>query len=386
MTPALVLLVLAAAAVGAIWLGYPALMFAWARLRPRANVPTLPADRAEWPHVTAILATRDAAEIVRARVANLVDTDWPADRLDVIVTLDADGAASTPAELAGTFSRADGTPATNVQVIVGDAPGGKACALEAAVRVARGELLLMADSRQRFERDTLPTLAAALGDPRFGAASGALTLGGDGRSPVHRYWALEKRLRHAEAIVHSSIGVTGAVYAMRRALWPGLPSGTLLDDVYVPMALVLAGHRVGFVPEAIATDVRAFDAAAEQGRKARTLTGVLQLCRLLPDVLSPARNPVWGRFVAHKLLRLATPLFALLGVLGGAWLLLALLLRHPAPTALALAIGLAVVLVVPPLRRLALAVARWGLAMQLATVKGVLNGVRGRWAVWSQTR
>ncbi|MCU0649918.1 MAG: glycosyltransferase [Gemmatimonadaceae bacterium] len=383
MIAAALLFALSIVAIGAIWLGYPALMLLWAGVRSRANVPHLPPFRAAWPRVTAVLATRESPAVVRARVANLLDTEWPADALDVIVTIDAEAAACAPADLEGTFVRADGSAADNVRVIVGDGPGGKACALNAAVRIARGDLLLMADSRQRFERDTLPKLAAALGDARFGAASGALTLGGDGRSPVHRYWALEKRLRHAESLVHSSVGVTGAVYALRRALWPTLPAGTILDDVYVPMALVLAGHRIAFVPDAIATDVRDFDASAEQGRKARTLTGVLQLCRLLPDVLSPARNPIWGRFIAHKLLRLTTPLWAVLGAVSGAWLVAALLLEYPRPTLLALGVAALVLVLVPPLRRLTLGVLRWGLAMQVATVKGVLNGARGRWAVWT---
>ena len=383
MIAAALLLALSVIAIGAIWLGYPALMLLWARVRPQPVMSQLPTEVASWPQITAVLATRDAAPIIRARVANLLDTDWPAERLDVVVTLDAEGSACTPADLEGTFARSDGTPAANVRVVNGDAPGGKACALNAAVRVARGTLLVMADSRQRFERDTISQLAAALQDHRFGAASGALTLGGDGRSPVHRYWALEKQLRYAESLVHSSIGVTGAVYAVRRALWPTLPPGTILDDVYVPMALVLAGHRIAFVPDAVATDVRDFDATAEQGRKARTLTGVVQLCRLLPDVLSLSRNPVWARFVAHKLLRLTTPVWALLGAVSGTWLLMLLLQQFPVATLTVLGVALAIVMLVPPLRRLTLAVMRWGVAMQVATVKGVLNGVRGRWAVWS---
>jgi cellulose synthase/poly-beta-1,6-N-acetylglucosamine synthase-like glycosyltransferase len=320
--------------------------------------------------------------VIAHRVANLLDTTWPAHRLEVLVALDAEGAQTTPEALDALLqplARAH----TPIRVLVGDAPGGKACALNAAVREATGDLLLLADSRQHFEPDTLPQLAAALGDSTIGAASGALTLGGDARSPVHRYWAMEKRLRHDEARLHSAIGVTGAVYATRRALWPVIPAGTLLDDVYLPMALVLQGHRIAFVPEARATDVRAFDARAEQGRKARTLTGVLQLCRLLPDVLSPSRNPVWAQFVVHKLLRLATPVLATCSALGGLLLLLEALRRWPSPTMGVLGALLAVVLLVPQARRLAVALLRWGWAMQVAVLTALVNGARGRWRVWS---
>jgi cellulose synthase/poly-beta-1,6-N-acetylglucosamine synthase-like glycosyltransferase len=385
-TSALLLLSLSILAVVAIWLGYPALMLAFARLVPRANRPSFPSDTSAWPRMTVVLATRESSDVIHARVHNLLESVYPADRFDVIVTLDAAGAACTPEQLQGTFTHADGRPADNVRVIVGDLPGGKACSLNAAVRLAAGDVLLMVDSKQYFTPDTAKLLAAALGDERFGAVSGALTLGGNGRSPMHIYWALEKRLRHAESMVHSAIGVTGAVYVVRRALWPELPIGTILDDVYVPMALVLQGHRVGFRPDAHAYDVRTFSASAELTRKVRTLTGVFQVCRLLPGILVPWRNPVWGQFVAHKLLRLATPLFLLTGVVAGCWWLVALLRERPTITLAGLGITTTVVLLVSPLRTVVLGVVRWTAAMQFAVVKGVLNGVRGRWAVWSRSR
>lgn len=382
------LLILAASivAVVGIWLGYPALMLLMARVVSRANRPSLPHDTSAWPRITAVLATRESSEVIHARVHNLLASAYPADRFDVIVTLDAAGSACTPEQLRGTFTHADGRVADNVQVIMGDLPGGKACSLNAAVRLATGDVLLMADSKQHFPPDTAKRLASALGDERFGAVSGALTLGGDERSPMHIYWALEKRLRNAEAVVHSAIGVTGAVYAVRRALWPVLPSSTILDDVYVPMMLVLRGHRVGFEPDAHAYDVRDFGASAELKRKARTLTGVLQLCQLLPGILVPWRNPVWVQFVTHKLLRLTTPLFLLTGVTAGLWLLVELLRTWPVVTLSVLGAATAVVLWVEPLRRLLVGVLRWSVAMQLAVVKGVLNGVRGRWSVWSRSR
>ena len=92
---------------------------------------------------------------------------------------------------------------------------------------------------------------------------------------------------YTEARIHSAIGVTGAIYAMRRELWAALPQGLILDDLYAPMQVVLRGYRVGFCDAAIATDARRFTPKDEYRRKARTLTGVLQLCAWLPSVLSP---------------------------------------------------------------------------------------------------
>jgi cellulose synthase/poly-beta-1,6-N-acetylglucosamine synthase-like glycosyltransferase len=359
-------------AIALIWFGYPALTWLAARLvgRPMRPVHNPASSRT----VSVILATRDAADTVLARVANLYETGHPASRLDVIVALDAHGALSAPEELTAADPR--------LRVVRGDEPGGKAAALNAGVRAATGEILVMADAQQRFDARTIPELVAALEDERFGAVSGALTLGGDGASPVHWYWALEKWLRYNEARLHSSVGVTGAVYATRRALWPVIPTGALLDDVYVPMSLVLRGHRVGFSYAARAWDVRAFDAQGERVRKTRTLTGVLQLRHLLPGLMSPARNPIWAQFVAHKLLRLATPMLVSTFVVAFVGLALITLAIASTATRLSTIVLLVLPLLIPDVRKGISKATRWFMAMQRATVLGTWNGIRGRWQIW----
>lgn len=375
--PALLALASLAALI-AIWLGYPLLVWAASRIFPaQAFAGSVQPNRS----VSVILATRDNANVVRRRIENLLDTDHPPHLLQVVVALDAQGAQSSLQELRGIDAR--------VRVVAGDSPGGKAAALNAGVRVATGELLVLADAQQRYDKRTIPELVAALSDGRFGAVSGALELGGHDqrrRSPVDLYWAMEKWLRYNESRVHSSVGVTGAVYATRRALWPVVPSNTLLDDVYVPMSLVLAGHRVGFTYAARAIDVRTFDSANEGVRKTRTLTGVMQLRQLLPDIMSLRRNPICLQFVAHKLLRLLTPLLAAIFALSVFVVVVQFTVQASAIQRWVMLGMMAVLLVLPPTRRRIFALVRWGVSLQVATTRALVNGVSGRWSVWSKTR
>ncbi len=367
----LTLAVASFATLAAIWLGYPAVIALVALLRPRrSGVAHDPA-----PTVTAVLATRDDADAVGQRVADLLAGEYPGDRLEVIVARDATATAVLP-------PFAD----PRVRIVAGDPPGGKAATLNAGVRAARGDLLVFADAHQRFSPDAIPALVRALGDARVGAASGMLDTAtrGASLSVSDVYWLYERRLRQAEARVHSSVGVTGAIYAMRRALWAPLPSGLILDDLYVPMRLVLAGHRVDFVAEARAVDTRRFKAEQEYRRKVRTLTGVLQLCAWLPGVLVPWRNPVWAQFICHKLLRLLSPYLLLLGLLGAAGAAVPLL-RGGVPLAAALGLAGAVLVglaVSAALRRRVLGQLAWGVGLQRAIVVATYNGLRGRWDVW----
>jgi cellulose synthase/poly-beta-1,6-N-acetylglucosamine synthase-like glycosyltransferase len=360
------------ALLAAIWIGYPVVVRLIAlAVRPREH---------RWsglrPTVSVIIATREGAEAIQRRVDDILRGSYPKDRLDVVVGSDARGGAD-PATV----------PVSGpVRVVRGDEPGAKAATLNAAVRVATGEILVFTDIAQSFAPDTITRLVDALADPRLGAVSGQLETGVSARalSPNELYWRLERWLRRNEARLHSAVGVTGAVYAMRRALYAPLPAGLILDDLYVPMRLVLRGHRVGFSETATALDERRFAVEKEYDRKVRTLTGVIQLCAWLPAVLVPIRNPIWLQFVFHKLLRFLTPyvfavfVFASIGAIAMAVPRGAVLGAGAALGALAIA----AVLVLAASRRARSAV-RAGLLMQAALVKATMNGLRGRWDVWT---
>lgn len=349
-----------------IWVGYPVIvqLLAWVVPRPRA------APSGALPRVTFVLATRSGSDEYLRRIANAFETDYPAELLDAVVGLDAAVTGNTGGGERLTVAR-------------GDEPGGKATALNAAVRAARGEILVFSDVAQVFERSTIPRLVEELRrDPGLGAVSGLLDVGRGGSGGLMTlYWKWERWLRRNEALLHSTVGVTGAVYAMRRGCWRPLPAGLILDDVYGPMRIVLDGSRVGFRADAIATDERTFDVQQEFRRKVRTLTGVIQLCAWLPATLVPFRNPIWLQFVFHKLLRLATPYLVLVLLVASA---IGVVTRAPREAAVGISALLPVgVLVILASRKLR-STLRMGLAMQLAVVRATVNGVRGNWDVWTR--
>jgi poly-beta-1,6-N-acetyl-D-glucosamine synthase len=375
----------AAALLALAWLLYPGAVVLLARLvrRPpnaRTDDPRADDPRA-LPSITCVLATRDEPAIVLERVTDFLASDYPADRISVVVGVDAAAAGL----LEALRTAGDALTDPRVRVVAGDAPGGKCPALNAAAREATGELLVFSDARQRFAPDTIRRLVGHLqSDERVGVTSGRLLLPRDEKSGVFRhYLRYELAIRSAESRLHSAVGVSGSVYALRRALWTPLPAGLILDDLYVPMRLVLAGWRVGFVDDALAFETRQVAAAQEYRRKVRTLTGNFQLCAWLPGILVPVRNPIWIQFVCHKLLRLLTPWCVAAVAAGVAWWALQAagdgarwLLVAAAAGALWLALGPD-----PITRKLRGAAVQFGV-LTAAIVAATANGVRGRWDVW----
>jgi len=185
--------------------------------------------------------------------------------------------------------------------------------LNDAFAIARGEVVVFTDARQKIESGALRLLAQCLADPQVGCASGELMLGdpasGEAVRGVGLYWRVEKNIREMESASGSVVGATGALYAVKRNLLVAVPTGTVLDDVYIPMHVVRQGFRVIFVSSARAWDIADQGTDHEFARKVRTLSGNYQLVQLAPWLLSSS-NPLLFEFISHKLFRLFAP-FAL---------------------------------------------------------------------------
>ncbi|HZZ77495.1 MAG TPA: glycosyltransferase [Gemmataceae bacterium] len=224
---------------------------------------------------------------------------------------------------ASTDRSADIAREAGVRVIEMPTKSGKAAALNAAAALAQHEFLVFADARQRWADDAMARLIENFADPTIGAVSGDLMLESAPGvlAGVGLYWRFEKWLRKQESRLGSQVGVTGAISAVRRNLFVSIPPGTLLDDVYWPMHVVLQGHRVIHDERAKAYDRLPDKPKDEFRRKVRTLAGNFQLLTLLPvSALLPWSNRVWWQWISHKLMRLIVP-WALLGMFVSSFLL-----------------------------------------------------------------
>jgi cellulose synthase/poly-beta-1,6-N-acetylglucosamine synthase-like glycosyltransferase len=308
--------------VAYVYFGYPVVLGAWAaiagRLKPaRTTSPSwgggLQPAQEELPSISVVIAARDEARRLPARIENILASDYPRDRLQIIVA--SDGSTDNTAEALA--------PYIGRITVLALPPSGKAGALNAAIERAEHSMLVFADARQRFAPDAIRRLVSHFADPAIGAVSGELMIDGGASTigdGVGAYWSYEKWLRRHEAIVGSTLGVTGCIYAMRRSLWRPLPADTILDDVMAPMRVVLAGSRVIFDAEARAYDEAAKDASAELRRKSRTLAGNYQLLAREPRLLVPIVNPVWVQFMSHKVGRLVVPYALVVTLVASAWL------------------------------------------------------------------
>lgn len=293
---------IALALLAYVYVGYP--LLAWMRAAVHAeSVSRSPSE----PFVTVIVVAYNEAERIERRILNLLSLDYPRAKLEIVIA--SDGSTDD------TVARAQHFESDGIRVVAFDGRRGKAAVLNDVVPTARGQIVVLGDARQRFESGILRKLVADFGDSTVGAVSGELVIRsranesgstiGEGAS---FYWRYEKFIRRNESRAHSTVGATGAVYAIRRKLFEPIPDDTLLDDVLIPMRIISRGYRVLFEPGARAYDLAVASPRQEFVRKVRTIAGTFQLFARERWLFNPFRNRVWFATLSHKALRLLTPL------------------------------------------------------------------------------
>ena len=288
--------------------GYPIVLFIWSRLFPMSvdkkyMVP--------FPMVSVVIAARNEEKYIADKIKNLSQQDYPVDKFEIIII--SDGSTDRTLEiLADLRKRFEETPKQPVlRLIKVKENKGKPNALNLGVHAATGDFIVFTDARQKFTPTAIKELLANFSDEKVGSVSGELVFVKDMNSPVETemcfYWNLEKKVRRMESTIHSVPGATGAIYAIRKELYTPVPKETLLDDVYIPMNIVLKGYRSIFEANALAFDSYSKSFSQEKRRKVRTLAGNYQLLTLMPRLLNPLQNRIFFRYLSHKVFRLLIP-------------------------------------------------------------------------------
>jgi cellulose synthase/poly-beta-1,6-N-acetylglucosamine synthase-like glycosyltransferase len=310
-----------------VYRGYLQLLQLLVRLRRPAPPPR--AAPASSPDLTVLLTVHNEASLIGARLADLLDQDYPRSRLEILVASDG----STDA----TEAIVEAYPATSiVRLFRTGGRLGKSATQNAAVAAARGAIIVLTDAEARFDRYFLREIAAPFADPAVGCVTGRLELlarpGAIARGQGY-YWRYETRLRELESRLGILAVASGQAMAVRRRLFEPLPPH-VGDDCMIPLDVALAGYRVVHCESALAYDAMAHEPEAELGARIRMTLRNWTGTWLRPRLLNPLRHPgyAWALW-SHKLLRWLGPLFLIALTLSALWLA-----RRPLYVPLAIAV------------------------------------------------
>jgi cellulose synthase/poly-beta-1,6-N-acetylglucosamine synthase-like glycosyltransferase len=267
---------------------FPLLQLTRGLLRRRA-----PALADFTPHVSMVICAHNEAESIGEKIENVLSLDYPPEQLDVVIA--SDGSDDGTEEIVGRYA------GRRVQLLSLPRQG-KIPALNTAVRAAGGEILVFSDANSLYAPDAIRALLRPFADPRV-------------------YWDFDRKLKEWQSRAGSVTSATGAIYAIRRALFSPVPS-SVTDDFWVSTGVIDRGYRLVFAPNAIAYERPAASSGVEFQRKVRVITRGLRGVLLRRRLLNPFRHGFYAlQLFSHKVLRrlVVLPLLVLLATTPWLW-------------------------------------------------------------------
>jgi cellulose synthase/poly-beta-1,6-N-acetylglucosamine synthase-like glycosyltransferase len=240
--------------VAAVYVGYPLLVLVLAALSPRS--PRDPAARdPEAPDVALVIPAHDEAEIIEAKVRNVLAIDYPRRRLRVAVISDG-SSDDTCARVRTLFAGLGPEDRERVVLVERRERSGKSRALSEEVPKLDAEILVFTDANAFFRPDAIRKLVEPFSDPRVGLVCGRLRYvpdAGSFMSDEELYWRYEDVIKTAEGRAGRLLVGNGSIYALRARLFQPIP-GSVADDFAMPLLVAASGHRLVYAPDAVAEE------------------------------------------------------------------------------------------------------------------------------------
>jgi cellulose synthase/poly-beta-1,6-N-acetylglucosamine synthase-like glycosyltransferase len=270
---------------------YPAVVWAIARVGQR---PVVKGDVE--PTVTLVVAAYNEEASIARRIQNLLELDYPRDKLELVVS--SDHSSDRTEEIALQYPEV---------TVIPNPRGGKVAAQDRAVRQTTGEIVAFSDANCTWSPDALRTLVRAFADPEVAYVCGRLKiLGADGSNKEGLYWRYELVVRDAESRLSSVTGGNGSIYALRRSDYVEVDP-RFGHDLSLPYLMVQRGRRAVYEPAAVAFEKPTPTNETEYKRKVRMFEHCWLI--LLRGRMFRRLGPVYGiEIVSHRLLRYASGL------------------------------------------------------------------------------
>lgn len=307
------------------FLTYPLSLLLLVRRRPIA--PAAVGARLEPKSVAICMSAYNEELVIAAKMDSLIAmaATYPgAARIHVYADAPSD---RTSEILANYTDRAD--------IVFGAERRGKTWGMAVLVERSQSELLMFSDANVIADSDAIEGLAAAFDDPEVGLASARLTYSNPGESATSRggaaYWEFEEWIKRIESATIGLVGVDGAMFMIRRALYR-TPPPYLIDDLYVSLTTLISRARIVSIDSVKVFERSSALASEEFNRKKRIACQAWNVHKALWSELRHLPAIQLYGYISHRVLKWLTPLSvlclilaygALFAVLYGVWSLLA---------------------------------------------------------------
>ena len=296
------------------YIGYGLLLYVLLLLKRtfgrKPPVLTLPADD-QLPAVTLMICAFNEEEVIKEKMENIRQIDYPRDKFCVMWV--TDGSTDRSNQLLSAYD--------DVTLVFSPERRGKAAAMQHGLQENKAEFVVFTDANTMLNTNSIREIVRLFMDERVGCVSGEKRVAAraDGEVAAEGeglYWRYESTLKRWDSELYSAMGAAGELFAVRMSHYRAAPSNALLDDFMISMLMVEDGHRIAYTSEAYAVEYGSANMHEESKRKRRIAAGGLQSIWWLRSLMNPLKYPVASfLFVSHRVLRWSVTPFAMLALI-----------------------------------------------------------------------
>lgn len=194
------------------------------------------------PTISIIVPTYNEAAVIKEKLSNVLLSDYPSDKMDLIVV--DSGSTDNTADLATAFFAENHLKG---QVVEESERTGKSGALNLGLKYASGELVCISDAECKWDRQALGNASRYFSDPTIGAVSGVHYIPGSSETMAGNvegsYRSIYRMLRIAESKLHSTPIGEGEIQLFRRRDQTGFDTKVGGDDTCAALCMIEKGFR-----------------------------------------------------------------------------------------------------------------------------------------------
>jgi len=300
------------------YLAYPALMHLIASHSrhkypgPSASDPHPPAGGSDpqtlrpRPSVSILMPVHNEESVLRQKIQHLLASDYPQSLFEIIIG--SDNSDDGTDEIINDFARTD----DRIIFFRAEVRTGKSGMLNILASMAKGEILIITDANVMPSIQTVRLLVAGFLNPETGLCDAAVIPSdaeGEGITVQENFYSMfESALKRTEGDAWGTMtGPYGGFYAVRKSIFPVLPSNLLVDDLYVGLTVLKNGFSAYNIPEATVTEDTSPGISGQFRRRVRIAAGSFQnLFHFGPFPGKSAKASFC--FFSHKVVRWFSPL------------------------------------------------------------------------------
>ncbi|MBR4566193.1 MAG: glycosyltransferase [Prevotella sp.] len=298
------------------YLGYGILLFLLLKLKQlfckKEQKAVLPADESQFPDVTLMICAFNEEEIIKEKMENIRQLDYPKDKLCVMWV--TDGSSDHSNELLSEYG-------DEITLVFSPERRGKAAAMQHGLQVNKSEYVVFTDANTMLNPGSIKEIVRLFMREDVGCVSGEKRVAArhEGQAAAEGegiYWKYESTLKRWDSALYSAMGAAGELFAVRMSVYEAAPSNALLDDFMISMLILKKGYKIAYTSDAYAMEYGSANMEEESKRKRRIAAGGLQSIWWLRSLMNPFKYPITSfLFVSHRVLRWSITPFALLALI-----------------------------------------------------------------------